>query len=353
MLQATAACCLLICAACGIAEADEPALPRRIALITPAGAGELAEAIRLGAEAAAKERGAQLITVEAYPVDNPSHTSSNADYTIGPPFANHAAAAGRDLTRSEREQAQVQAAALALEQGAAAILVDPLSEQALGDIVREAELSGTDGGIVPVIVLNDEFPVKGITSVISMDNLEAGRQAGQAMAELLQGRGQIALVGPDPTRAGLVHREQGIREALTSYPAIEIKPKSVCNNREDCWQAVKQQLDQPEVTGVIALQEQASLGAADELNRRRAEGRKVSIVGFGSEQQQLEQLQEGVFQRLIVQNGYSAGYLGINQALAKLEHRQVQSRVVLETKVVSTDNMFWMDNQKLLFPFVQ
>ncbi|MCK6078556.1 substrate-binding domain-containing protein [Paenibacillus silvae] len=353
LLQAAAACCLFICAACGMAEADEPALPPRIALITPAGAGELAEAIRLGAEAAAKERGAQLITVEAYPVDNPSHTSSNADFTIGPPFTNTAAAAGRDLTRSEREQAQVQAAALALEQGAAAILVDPLSEQALGDIVREAELSGTDGGIVPVIVLNDEFPVKGITSVISMDNLEAGRQAGQAMAELLQGRGQIALVGPDPTSAGLVNREQGIREALTSYPAIEIKPKSVCNNREDCWQAVKQQLDQPEVTGVVALQEQASLGAADELNRRRAEGRKVSIVGFGSEQQQLEQLQEGVFQRLIVQNGYSAGYLGINQALAKLEHRPVQRRVVLETKVVSTDNMFWMDNQKLLFPFVQ
>lgn len=109
LLQAAAACCLFICAACGMAEADEPALPPRIALITPAGAGELAEAISLGAEAAAKERGAQLITVEAYPVDNPSHTSSNADFTIGPPFANTAAAAERDLTRSEREQAQVQA----------------------------------------------------------------------------------------------------------------------------------------------------------------------------------------------------------------------------------------------------
>ncbi|PYE48636.1 substrate-binding domain-containing protein [Paenibacillus barcinonensis] len=353
LLHAAAACCLFICAACGIAEADKPALPARIALITPAGTGELAEAIRLGAEAAAKERGAQLITVEAYPVDDTSHTSSNADYAVGLPFANRTDAAGRGLTRSEREQAQVQAAALALQQGAAAILVDPLSEQALGDIVREAELSSTDGGIVPVIVLNDEFPVKGITSVISMDNLEAGRQAGEAMAELLQGQGHVALVGPDPTSAGLVNREQGIREVLMSYPAIEVAPKSVCNNREACWQAVKQQLDQSEIKGVIALQEQASLGAADELNRRRAEGRRVSIVGFGSEQQQLEQLQEDVFQRLIVQNGYSAGYLGINQAFAKLQHKQVQARVVLETKVVSTDNMFWMDNQKLLFPFVQ
>jgi ribose transport system substrate-binding protein len=172
------------------------------------------------------------------------------------------------------------------------------------------------------------------------------------MAELLQGHGQIALVGPDALNAGLVLREQGIKDVLSQYPGIDVIPRTVCNNRDACWQAVKQLLDQHELTGLIALQEQASLGAADELHRRKDE-RPISIVGFGSEQQQLEQLQEGVFQRLIVQNGYSAGYLGLNQALARLDRKHVQTRVILETKVVSTDNMFWMDNQKLLFPFVQ
>ncbi|MGO4529506.1 substrate-binding domain-containing protein [Paenibacillus sp. 2TAF8] len=352
LFQTASACCLLLCAACGIAEADQPASSPRIALITPAGTGELAEAIRLGAEAAAKERGAQLLTVEAYQMDSASHTSSNADYVISPPPANTGGAIDRDFTRSEREQAQVQAADLALKQGATALLVDPLSEDVLSDIIREAETARTDGGVVPVIVLNDEFPVKGITSVISMDNLEAGRQAGEAMAELLQGHGQIALVGPDALNAGLVLREQGIKDVLSQYPGIDVIPRTVCNNRDACWQAVKQLLDQHELTGLIALQEQASLGAADELHRRKDE-RPISIVGFGSEQQQLEQLQEGVFQRLIVQNGYSAGYLGLNQALARLDRKHVQTRVILETKVVSTDNMFWMDNQKLLFPFVQ
>ncbi|MBR2566122.1 MAG: substrate-binding domain-containing protein [Paenibacillus sp.] len=353
LFHAALACCLLFCSACGMAGADQPASPQRIALITPAGTGELAEAIRLGAEAAAKERGAQLITVEAYPVDSASQrTSSNADYAISPPRNIAAPAASRDITRIEREQAQVRAVALAMKQGATAVLVDPLSEDALNGIIREAEISRTDGGIVPVIVLNDEFPVKGITSVISMDNLEAGRQAGQAMAELLQGRGQIALVGPDPLNAGVMLREQGIRDALLNYPGIDVIPKAVCNSRDACWQVVKQLLDQHELAGLIALQESASLGAADELHRRK-DGTQIRIVGFGSEQQQLEQLQEGVFQRLIVQNGYSAGYLGVNQALAKLEREHVQARVTLETKVVSTDNMFWMDNQKLLFPFVQ
>jgi len=141
-------------------------------------------------------------------------------------------------------------------------------------------------------------------------------------------------------------------EALVQYSGIRVEPKSVCSTREVCWQAAKQLLDEQQVDGFIALQEPASLGAADELHRRKLE-HQVNIVGFGSEQQQLEQLQEGVFQHLIVQNGFSAGYLGLNQAVARLNNQQVQARVTLETKLVSTDNMFWMDNQKLLFPFVQ
>ncbi|MDT9720939.1 substrate-binding domain-containing protein [Paenibacillus sp. ClWae2A] len=355
LLTLTAAsCCLLICSACGLSSPDTTAVPPRIALIAPAGTGELAEAIRLGAEAAAKESGAELITVEAYPSDGDVYTPAILDSAENQVQVKQANANlnSQTLSHSAREQAQVGAAASALKQGASALLVDPLSEKALSDIIQEAQTMNSDGTIVPVIVLNDEFPVKGITSFISMDNVEAGRQAGQAMAELLEGEGHVALLGPDPLNAGLVQREQGVMEALVQYPDIQVEPKSICNTRDGCWQTAKQLLDQQEVDGFITLQEAASLGAADELNRRNSAD-KIRIVGFGSEQQQLEQLQEGVFDHLIVQNGYSAGYLGVNQAVARLNNQQVQARVLLETKLVSTDNMFWMDNQKLLFPFVQ
>ncbi|MET1171601.1 substrate-binding domain-containing protein [Paenibacillus amylolyticus] len=350
--QTAASCCLLICSACGLSSPDTTAVPPRIALITPAGTGELAEAIRLGAEAAAKENGAELITVEAYPSDGDIYTPANLDSAGSQMQVKQANINRQTLSRSAREQAQVEAAASALRQGASALLVDPLSEKALSDIIQEAQTTNPDGTIVPVIVLNDEFPVQGITSFISMDNVEAGRQAGQAMAELLEGKGHVALLGPDPLNSGLIQREQGVMEALVQYPNIQVEPKSICNTRDGCWQTAKQLLDQQEVDGFITLQEPASLGAADELNRRNSAD-KVRIVGFGSEQQQLEQLQEGVFDHLIVQNGYSAGYLGLNQAVARLNNQQVQARVLLETKLVSTDNMFWMDNQKLLFPFVQ
>ena len=344
-------CSLLLCMACGMTGEPSAGTLHRIALITPAGTGELAEAIQLGAEAAAKELGAELVTVVAFDNGSVSRTRDGSGAGLllrknvkDPQWMN--------LTQREREQAQVDAAAQALQQGATALLVDPLSEETLSNILHLAQTKSPTGNIAPVIVLNDEFPVKGITSVISMDNLEAGRKAGHAMADLLETKGRVAILGPDLMNPGLVHREQGVKEALAEYADIEIVPYSVCSNREVCWQTTKQLMDQSQVDGIITLQESASLGAADELNRRKRSG-SIKLVGFGSEQQQLEQLQEGVIQQLIVQNGFSAGYLGVNQAVARLNSNHVEPRVTLETKLVSTDNMFWMDNQKLLFPFVQ
>ncbi|MEC0123540.1 substrate-binding domain-containing protein [Paenibacillus pabuli] len=355
MAMTAVMCCLLICMACSMSNTDSAGSSPRIALITPAGTGELAEAIRLGAEAAAKETGAELITVEAFPSAGVTYAPSNPDFAAGQRKVNQEHFPNGTYPLSERELAQVDAVSLALEQGVSALLIDPLSERVLSNVIQKAQTMNANGVVIPVMVLNDEFPVKGITSVISMDNIEAGRQAGQAMADLLEGRGRIALLGPDPVNPGLMDREQGVEESLARYPDIHVEPRFVCSTRDSCWQAAKQLLDQQQVDGFIALQEPASLGAADELNRRTSgnNGSKVKIVGFGSEQQQLEQLQEGKIQHLIVQNGFSAGYLGVNQAVARLNNQQVQARVTLETKLVSTDNMFWMDNQKLLFPFVQ
>ena len=87
---------------CGLSSPDTTAVPPRIALITPAGTGELAEAIRLGAEAAAKENGAELITVETYPSDGDVYTPAILD-SAGSQMQVKQANAGRGtLSRSAR-----------------------------------------------------------------------------------------------------------------------------------------------------------------------------------------------------------------------------------------------------------
>ncbi|WP_098746124.1 substrate-binding domain-containing protein [Paenibacillus sp. EZ-K15] len=289
---------------------------RHIALVAPIHAEEQGDAIRLGAEAAAKEYGMVL------------------DYI--------------PLESSDDEAEQLQAALKVLEKGSSAILIDPASEavlQKLGDQASAAD--------IPVIALNDARMTTGVLSAIAINNEIAGRKAGEQLADLLEGRGVVAILRSDREDPDLMAREEGAKRVLSDIGGIEVADGAACGKREDaCWQAAKQLLDRESVDGILALDIQASLGAAKEVIRRKVQG-KIKIVTFGSDLEQLQLLQDGILHKLVVQNGFSTGYLGVEQAVKVLDGSKYDKPIVLETKVIDADNMFWMDNQKVLFPFVK
>ena len=140
-------------------------------------------------------------------------------------------------------------------------------------------------------------------------------------------------------------------QELGSYSGITVRSGYSCGASPDgCAEAARQLMD--EADGVVALQEQGVLSAAREAQKRGVQ-RRVKLVGFGSEASELELLQDGVIDELIVQSGFNAGYLGMQQAHELLVGNDVESSIILDTKRVNSDSMFWMDNQKLLFPFVK
>jgi ribose transport system substrate-binding protein len=47
------------------------------------------------------------------------------------------------------------------------------------------------------------------------------------------------------------------------------------------------------------------------------------------------------------------GYLGIKHAVETLQGIDVPENVTIETKMIDINNMFWPENQRLLFPFVK
>ncbi|GAE08319.1 ribose ABC transport system, periplasmic ribose-binding protein RbsB [Paenibacillus sp. JCM 10914] len=285
-------------------------------LVAPVHAEEQGDAIRLGAEAAAKEYGYQL------------------DYI--------------SLESSDDAAEQLAAAMVALDKGTAAILIDPASEEVLQELSQHAQQLDT-----PVIVLNDERMLPGVMAAIAINNNDAGRKAGQQLAELLDQDGVVAILRSDRADPDLIAREQGAKSVLGEMSGITLVDGAACGKREDaCWQAAKQLLDQGGIDGLLALDIQASLGAAQEVVRRKEQG-ETKIVTFGSDLKQLQMLQDGIIHTLVVQNGFSTGYLGIEQAVKVLDGWRYDKPVVLETKVIDADNMFWMDNQKVLFPFVK
>jgi ribose transport system substrate-binding protein len=315
---------LLIAAVLLLASCSSPGIaaigdhkPMKVGLIAPVHAAEQGAAIRLGAEAAAKTYGMELATADFRPEDGAAE--------------------------------QLAAAKRLLDEGAAALLADPADEQVLEELAAEAARRG-----VPLIALNEALMPRGVLAAVSVDNGEAGRQAGEALAELLDGSGRVAIVGANRDDADLEERERGIREALSAYSGIEIVEGASCGGSDyDCQEAARLMLDREPLNGAFALEASGALGLAQETRRRELSDR-LSIVAFGSQLEQLSLLQDGVLDRLVVQNDFSIGYLAMERAAKRLTGDDDGApSALLETKVVDPDTMFWMNNQKLLFPFVQ
>jgi ribose transport system substrate-binding protein len=295
----------------------EPELPH-VTLVARMQQLDYWKTVRLGAEAAAKEFGVQLEVVSP---------SSEEDV-----------------------QGQAELIDRAVAAGVTDVLVLAANDYAgLAPAVERAVSRG-----IPVINIDAEVKSSLVRSFIGIDNVEAGRQAAVRLVELIGHRGQVAVMSFGAGPRNGEQRRQGVLEALGRYPNVEVVTVEHCTSVGSTCEALTRSwvARYPELRGIVALNAVTSLGAGKELQRLGLGG-KIRLVTFDSTPEEVELLQDGVIQATVVQNPFSMGYLGVKHAVDVLNGGKVPAMVDTGTKVIDQQNMFWLENQKLLFPFVQ
>ncbi|WP_372813241.1 substrate-binding domain-containing protein [Paenibacillus sp.] len=291
---------------------------KQVALVLKTQHSDFWRTVRTGAEAAAKEFNVELI-VEA-PVQEED-------------------VAGQVKYVEEAINFKRDALVLAANDGAA--LAEPVKRAAAQRM--------------PVIAIDTEVETGKTEAFIGINHYEAGRKAGKKLAELLGGKGRVALVSYKPDARNAAERERGVLESLAQHPDIRIADKTYCySDQRLCGEHARQLVQSAEpVDGIVALHAVSSIGVAEEIERLGLQG-KVKVVTFDSTLEDIEYLQEGVIQATIIQNPFSMGYLGVKYAVDLLGgSKKVPARYDTGTTVIDQNNMFWSDNQKLLFPFVK
>lgn len=206
---------------------------------------------------------------------------------------------------------------------------------------------------IPVIAIDSILTSGKTRSYIGIDNYSAGKEALRELAHQLGGVGNVAIVAYTKGSINGKLREQGIRDAISEYKDLHLADRYICSDEYgDCQETVRILLDKGKIDGILSLNIETTIGAALEIKEREA-GEKVKLVGFDSSSELLEMLQENQLQALIVQNPFSMGYLGIKHAIEVAKGDEIQSLVELRTERITKENMFWLKNQKLLFPIVQ
>ncbi|MBU8913148.1 MAG: substrate-binding domain-containing protein [Spirochaetales bacterium] len=203
---------------------------------------------------------------------------------------------------------------------------------------------------IPVITLDSGVNSDEPISFVATDNVEAGRKAGAEMVRLMaeHAPGAVAIVSHIRETATAIEREAGVREALSG---LDIAGTWFCDvNREKAYAITRDLLNQPEIGGIVALNEVATLGVADAVRDAAAQDR-VIVVGFDNSVEELTYLEQGIIKATVVQRPFDMGYFAVKTAYEYLSGETVNARIYTGSLLVTVENMFDPGYQEILFPF--
>lgn len=202
---------------------------------------------------------------------------------------------------------------------------------------------------IELVVMDTPIKMDGKPAVVSGNHREAGIQAGRFVERETGGRPEVVILSDFAGSGVSAEREAGIMSALAqgSY----VGTYYVDDSEDRAYGATSSVLTaRPSVNAVMALSEQAALGAAKAIRELGRTG-AVQLVAFDSSLYEIKLLEEGGLNAIIVQKPFNMGYLGVKNALRRLDGRKIAPETLIDPLVVTKDNMYSPENQKLLFPF--
>jgi ribose transport system substrate-binding protein len=147
-------------------------------------------------------------------------------------------------------------------------------------------------------------------------------------------------------------RENGFKEALgKEFPGIKIVAEQYSGG--DRARALRVTEDiltaNPDLNGIFAPSEPCGVGAAQALKSRGLPG-KVKLIAVDASEGMIQDLKDGVFDALIVQDPFKMGYESVRTLVDKLNGKTPEKRIDLKAVVVTKADLDKPEIHNLLYP---
>lgn len=224
------------------------------------------------------------------------------------------------------------------------IVLAPSSGDSLVNPAKKAKEAG-----IPVVIIDSGIKWEDYVSYISTDNFKGGVIAAERMAEILGGKGKVAILANDTGSVSTEEREKGFKETIEKkFPNIKIvafdyggadRAKSA-NKAEDFITRI------PDLNGIFASNESSAVGALRAINVKAVQG-KVKLVGFDSSPDIVAGVKAGIIDSLVLQDPYKMGYEGVKAIINHKNGKPVERRIDTGVELLTKENMDTPKMQKL------
>ena len=179
---------------------------------------------------------------------------------------------------------------------------------------------------IPVITMDSDAVASKRLLFIGTDNYKAGTTGGQLTAKLLNGSGNVVILGM-PEQLNLSQRLHGYRDAFAAYPHIKVlNVVNIKGEANAAFDATKEALaGKAKVDAFVCLEAIACPEVAEVVNRQNLAG-KVTIVAMDTDQRTLDWIRKGVIAATVGQKPFTMAYHGV-MLLDDLHHHPPQTLI--------------------------
>jgi ribose transport system substrate-binding protein len=193
---------------------------------------------------------------------------------------------------------------------------------------------------IPLLAVNAALDTPDLAGNVQPDDVAAGAQEMQMMADKLGGRGNIVVLQGPLGGSGEINRGKGIDQVLAKYPDIKVLAKDTANwKRDEAVNKMKNWISSfgPQINGVVAQNDDMGLGALQAL--KEANRTDVPIVGIDGIEDGLNAVKSGEFIGTSLQNGTVELSAGLAVANALVKGEQVNTEPVYVMPAITKENV--------------
>ncbi|WCN82135.1 ABC transporter substrate-binding protein [Micromonospora sp. LH3U1] len=219
------------------------------------------------------------------------------------------------------------------------LVLVPTDPDALQPSVTKAQSAKIPVVTVDTTVTDQSY----LTSAITGDNVEGGRQAAKTLAEQIGKSGEVFLMSGSPTATTNQLREKGFTEELKNYPDITLVGKEYANSQPaKATSAVNTiLLKHPNLKGIFAVDGTSGTGTVAALRNAGKPG-QVKLIGYDAYENQVADLKAGAFSALVAQKPGDQAALALQNLVDTIRNQNVdkiEKNVVMANVVMTSDNL--------------
>ncbi|MHB1136360.1 MAG: substrate-binding domain-containing protein [Coriobacteriia bacterium] len=222
-----------------------------------------------------------------------------------------------------------------INQGVDAIIIVPVQADSLQPQLEAAKEAG-----IPVLAVNTTLSSEDlITAAVLPDDVAAGAQEMQMMADALGGEGNIVVLQGPLGSSPELDRTEGIESVLEDYPNIKVLTMDTANwAREEAVNKVKNWISSfgDDIDGIVGENDDMGLGAVQALKEA---GMSVPVVGIDGIEDGLRAVESGDFIGSSLQHGRVELAAGLAVARLIIMGEPYEKNYVYTMPPITPDNV--------------